>query len=201
LAADATALPIATAAVDRVLLLDIIEHLHPWQVSSLLDEVKRILRPSGYVVIHTLPNRWALAAAYPLLRLWAWRLPADARSRYERAVHVNEQDPLGLRRTLQRAGLTARVWVEEWTTVYAARGRGRDYPDRTRSEGYEVLRSSTVRLVAGAAMRTPARWFVGNDLFALAWKQGHPGPPATGRFAPLRRSLAVSAPRSRRGVR
>jgi SAM-dependent methyltransferase len=185
-AADASALPLAPRSVDRVLLLDVIEHLYDWQLTLVLAEVRRILAPGGYVVMHTLPNRWALAVAYPILRLWSGRLPPEARSSYERAVHVNEQDPWRLRRSLHKAGFASRVWVEEWTTRHAACARGRLFPDPARSAGYPVLRSPGVRRMARLAMRTPARNLVGNDIFALAWRPIDAGPPVDRRFQPVR---------------
>ena len=46
---DASALPIATAAVDAVLALEVLEHLDSPQ--RLLDEASRVLRPGGHLVI------------------------------------------------------------------------------------------------------------------------------------------------------
>ncbi|MEO8084899.1 MAG: class I SAM-dependent methyltransferase, partial [Ardenticatenales bacterium] len=168
-ASDATALPLADGCADRVLWLDVIEHLWPWQVDAALAEVRRILRPDGFVVIHTLPNRWALRVAYPLLRFVAPGLPVDPRSAYERAVHVNEQSPRSLSRSLRSAGLARRVWVEEWSTVQAGRQADDRYPDRHRTHGYPALRRPWVRRTAAIAMRSPLRWVVANDIFAVAW--------------------------------
>ncbi len=167
-AADATALPLPSGCADRVLWLDVVEHLWPWQVDAALREVRRILRPGGFVVIHTLPNRWALRWAYPWLRWIAPMLPANPRSAYERAVHVNEQSPRSLARALAAAGFTRRVWVEEWSTVQAGRDVGAGYPDPQRAIGYPVLRRPAVRRAAALAMRSPLRWIVGNDIFAVA---------------------------------
>lgn len=175
-ACTAEALPLADRTADRVLFLDVVEHLRPWQLSEALAEIRRILRPGGYVVIHTLPNRWALAVAYPLLRPFASGLPRDPRSDYERLVHVNEQSPRSMRKALHAAGLDARVWVEEWTTEHAARATARDFPDPLRARSYPVLRRSIVRRLASVAMRTPARALVGNDIFAVAWRADGPPP-------------------------
>jgi len=181
-AADVAHLPLEAETADRVLWLDVVEHLHPWQVRDALAEVRRILRPGGYVIIHTLPNRWALEVAYPCLRLLVPDLPSEARSSYERAVHVNEQDPRSLWRTLDGAGFSARVWVEEWTTRQAARAGGRLFPDAARARGYPYLARPVARRLLRAMMRTPLRWWVANDIFALAWPKGWPAAPTGGRF-------------------
>ncbi len=183
-AADATALPLADGSADRVLMLDVVEHLHPWQLAAALAEVRRIVRSDGYVIIHTLPNRWALAIAYPWLRLARPDLPAQPRSDYERAVHVNEQDPWRLHRALGSAGLASRVWVEDWTTRHAARAGGRRYPDPARDRGYAVAGRPLARRLMRLGMATPLRWALANDIFALAWPAGASGP---GRGAKLGR--------------
>jgi len=119
LLADATALPFPDASFDRVTMLDVVEHLVPWQLDGAMQEVRRILKPDGFAVVHTVPNRWALTVGYPLLRLVRPGLPEDPRTDYEHEVHVNEQDIVGLRRTLRRAGLDCRVWLENLTVEQA----------------------------------------------------------------------------------
>ena len=173
--------------MDRVLLLDVIEHLRDWQVAALLREVERILAPGGLAVIHTLPNRWALNIGYPLLRGLLPGLPADPRSAYERAVHVNEQSPRQLRRSLEHAGLGARVWLEEWSTRHARRGQNRDYPDPARRLGYPQLARPVVRRQGLGLMRSMHHGAL--DLLALAGttgavlaavRQAYPGTDARG---------------------
>lgn len=178
-AAEASRLPLRSGSADRVLLLDVVEHLIPLQLAELLGEVRRILAPGGLVVIHTLPNAWALALAYPALRALAPALPAEPRSEYERVVHVNEQSPRSLRAALRRAGLDNRVWVEEWSTRQAAASGVRRFPDDLRRTGYAALRRPFVAWLAGRLMRTPLAPFVGNDIFAVAWLGREPRPSSS----------------------
>ena len=55
---DAKALPFTNAAFDRVLMFDVVEHLHPWELDACLSEVYRVLKPGGQIIVHTAPNRW-----------------------------------------------------------------------------------------------------------------------------------------------
>ncbi|MFQ6058724.1 MAG: class I SAM-dependent methyltransferase [Anaerolineae bacterium] len=175
--ADATRLPFADGAFDRVLMLDLVEHLHPWQLRLTLGEARRVLRSGGYLVLHSVPNRWALRYGYPLLRLFWPHLPASPRSPYEEEVHVNEQDLLSLREGLRQAGLAAAIWLEDWTTVQAVWQTGRRFADALREEGYPLLRRPALRALAALLMRTPLRLILANDLYAIAWPAGREAPP------------------------
>lgn len=166
--ADATALPFPNRSFDRVTMLDVVEHLHPWQLDATLREVRRILQPEGYAVIHTVPNRWALTIGYPLLRLVRPSLPADPRTDYEHDVHVNEQDVLGLARTLRRAGLRSRVWLENLTLDQARwQERSEAFAD-VRGASYGFFRRPLVRRLARLALRTPLKLIACNDIYAIA---------------------------------
>jgi SAM-dependent methyltransferase len=168
--ADAAALPFPAEAFDRITMLDVVEHLHPWQLETALTEVRRVLRPDGFAVIHTVPNRWALDVGYPLLRLARPALPADPRTDYEHQVHVNEQDIVGLRRALARAGLRPRVWLENLTVEQARWQRNPDAFRDVRGASYGFFRHPAVRALVRAALRTPLRLIACNDIYAVAWK-------------------------------
>jgi SAM-dependent methyltransferase len=155
--ADATALPLPDRSVDRALMLDVVEHLHPWQLALALREVRRVLRPGGWLVVHTVPNRWALAYGYPLLRLLRPGLPVNPRTAYERQVHVNEQD-------------TWRARFDDGRALGADDVRGGAYP---------LLRRPLARRAVGLAMRTPLCALAANDLYAVA----RPAPVAPARGA------------------
>ena len=170
--ADATELPFRGQVFDRVLMLDIVEHLYDWQIGHALGEAYRVLRPEGYVVLHTLPNRWALEYGYPLFRLFLdlrRRLPGTPRSDVERSVHINEQDLLGLKRSLATAGFTVKVWLENLTLEQATWQNGRRFGD-VRREAYPILRHPAVRAVVSLLMHTPLRFIIANDIYAIAWR-------------------------------
>lgn len=117
LAADVKHLPFPDEYFHRVFALDIVEHLHPWELAQALSEIHRTLVPGGSLIVHTMPNRWYYAIGYPLFRafqrLKGKSLPRDPRQRWRSTprVHVNEQDPISLKKALQRADFCAKVWL------------------------------------------------------------------------------------------
>ena len=159
--ADAKRLPYPNATFDRALIFDVVEHLFPWELSAALNEARRVLKPGGMLVIHTAPNRWYDAYAYPLVRrVRALQgrgklYPANPRALNVAAnvdVHVNEQDVLSLRACLRRAGFgRVKVWL--------------DSPPQNRQEG-RLLR--VLRRIAFDV--PPFRWFFEREVFAVGVK-------------------------------
>jgi SAM-dependent methyltransferase len=162
---DVTALPWPDASFDRVLSGDVIEHLPHAAGEAMLAEAHRVLRPGGWLVVHTAPNALFLRLAWPLAR---WPLIAagyrDTVERLEhwvaasKAYHVNEQTLFGLRRSLRRAGFRHPVvWIDPNIV--------RDGSHHT-TAGLE--RSWMVRLGQRAAALRPVRLVAGNDIWAVA---------------------------------
>ncbi len=159
--ADAKVLPFADHQFDRVLMFDLVEHLHPWELQQALSEVRRVLRTGGRLVVHTAPNDWYDRYAYPVVR-WVRTLMGEG-DRYPRDpralvpvnldVHVNEQSALSLRRALERADFRARVWL--------------DTPPQRRDEG--ILFRVARHVLFGWP---PFRWFFEREVFAVAEVRG-----------------------------
>ncbi|MEA3339714.1 MAG: class I SAM-dependent methyltransferase [Chloroflexota bacterium] len=155
--ADAKRLPFPPASFDRVLMFDLVEHLHPWELDRALAEARRVLRPDGRLIIHTAPNVWYDRYAYSLVRSvrglmgQGAKYPKDPRAIIPANldVHVNEQSAFSLWRVLRRAGFRARVWL--------------DTPPQNRREGH-VLRVARYILFNWP----PFCWFFEREVFAVA---------------------------------
>ena len=157
-AANARVLPFADGAFDHALMMDVVEHLYPWELSEALCEAYRVLRPGGQLLVHTAPNRWYYRWGYPAFRfterLRGRKLPADPRQRfrYHSLMHVNEQSPRSLGQAMRRAGFRVRVSV-----------------DASRTEWERMSEAS--RLVGYAATRLPLiKWVTCGDIFAIGCK-------------------------------
>lgn len=119
--ADAKHLPFPTESFDRVLMFDVVEHLHPWELDVALKEVYRVLKPDGMFIVHTAPNIWYDKYAYPWVRRirtlmgQGAKYPANPRNflvEVNEHVHVNEQSMWSMRQTLNKAGFRGKVWLE-----------------------------------------------------------------------------------------
>jgi len=159
--ADAKKLPFPGGAFDRVLMFDVVEHLHPWELHQALLEIHRVLKPDGRFVVHTAPNAWYDRYAYPLVRRFRTltgkgaNYPANPRAflvDVNQDVHVNEQSLLSMQRTLRRAGFRGHVWL--------------DSPPQPRHR--EGLMLDSLRHAMFAL--PPFRWFFEREVFAVAAK-------------------------------
>ncbi|NWF67729.1 MAG: class I SAM-dependent methyltransferase [Chloroflexi bacterium] len=158
--ADAKKLPFPSAYFDRVLMFDVVEHLHPWELHSALLEVHRVLKPEGRFIVHTAPNMWYDRYAYPVVRLvrtlmgQGEKYPKDPRQflvNVNQHVHVNEQSLWSMAQTLKRAGFKGKVWL--------------DSPPQNRRENALL---AALRHVAFDM--PPFRWFFQREVFAVAAK-------------------------------
>jgi len=153
-----THLPFTNESVDLVFMLDVVEHLNPDELKTTLDEVWRILRPKGRLVIHTMPNLDYYRFGYPMYRFIQRfrhdRLPEDPRIRWDYShVHVNEQTPRKLNLELKRSKFHAKVWL---------------YP--IQSYQYEPNRIVRIGMYFLAHLY-PFRWIFCNDIFAIGTKR------------------------------
>jgi ubiquinone/menaquinone biosynthesis C-methylase UbiE len=158
--ADAKKLPFPDGAFDRVLMFDVVEHLHPWELHEAMLEVRRVLKPDGRFIIHTAPNVWYDRYAYPVVRLVrrimgeGHNYPKDPRQfgvAVNQHVHVNEQSMMSMSRALHQAGFKGKVWL--------------DSPPQNREENRML---AALRFVAFAL--PPFRWFFEREVFAVAAK-------------------------------
>jgi len=160
--ADAKTLPFPTASFDRVLMFDVVEHLHPWELDQALKEVRRVLKPDGRFIVHTAPNIWYDRYAYPVVRT-VRRLMGRSVDQYPKNpreflvsvnehVHVNEQSMWSMNKTLREAGFQGKVWLES--------------PPQKGGENFLIdsLRMMLFRV-------PPFRWFFEREVFAVVAKR------------------------------
>lgn len=114
---NAKHLPFPANSIDHVFLLDVIEHLFEYELNIVFGEIYRVLKPGGNLIIHTMPNTWYYAVGYPLYRLSQWlrgaKLPSNPRDRWAYSeLHVNEQNPIRMFKSLKKANFAAKIWLK-----------------------------------------------------------------------------------------
>ena len=152
---NALYLPFEKESFDVVFMNDIVEHLSPKELDAVFAEVRSVLKSNGVLIVHTMPNLWYYRVGYRVFRGFQWsrgiRLPRDPRDRWNyKQVHINEQTPLRLKKSLNQAGFTGKVWLRS-TQTYD-------------NEGNTFIRS----LLKFSTRAFPFRWFFCNDIFAVA---------------------------------
>lgn len=166
--ADACQLPFDDGTFDRITMLDIIEHLVPGQLEQMFREVKRLLKPDGFAVIHTLPNRWVYDFTFPLLHRISRKFPANPRGPIDSVIHVNEQDLPKLKSMLRRCGLNSSIWLEQHMASQARWNSSNDEYGDNRDMIYPMLAGASGRLLELASL-TPAKLLLSNDIFGTVW--------------------------------
>lgn len=148
--ADARSTPLPSGIADLVCFVDVVEHLTPDELHAALSEARRLLRPGGRAVAHTMPNRLTYDVTYRLLRPLIGRSwPKDPRNSFEHSMHVNEQTLRSLRQAFAGAGFDVEVKLGSWIRD--------DSPPSARVQ----------RLYRAAARVRPLAQFVVSDLWAI----------------------------------
>lgn len=189
--ADAKLLPFNDCSFDRVFMLDIVEHLHEWELQHVWEQVWRVLKPEGLLIIHTLPNRWAIHYGYPAARWLIRGLPGQALDKRD-IFHVNEQSVTSLARSLAKSRLSARVWLADQLIAQA------DWWQQSPVEAaedetlvYSRLQRPLWRALYQLATRLPTRLLLTSDLFAVAWKADTPPSAILSQIPPARTERIV----------
>ena len=96
---------------------DLIEHLAPQELEVLYARIARHLESDGIFVVHTYPNLWFFKYDYVERRRIAAfigaYLPKEPRTRYELLMHINEQSPRVLKKSLKRHFRHVLLWFGE----------------------------------------------------------------------------------------
>jgi len=125
---DAKALQFQKHSFDAVFLTEVLEHLYPEEQDRIFLEINHVLKPGGFVFIHTSPARWFNNFTYPyycyplssfIVAIWNLILnknypnilhPAHLRTTSHKIMHVNEPDYLSLRRLFSRHKFSGQIY-------------------------------------------------------------------------------------------
>jgi 2-polyprenyl-3-methyl-5-hydroxy-6-metoxy-1,4-benzoquinol methylase len=156
---------------DRIFMLDLIEHLHDWELSKLFRVCGELLKPDGYLVIHSLPNRWVYEITYRrILRLFMPWLPANPRTEKEMSIHINEMTITHLANIVTQAGFGSRIWLKDLIVEQAHWHKGQKRGDLL-GRAYALFSNPIIGTFYKILAKTPLKLLIVNEMFALAWQE------------------------------
>lgn len=165
--ADCRELPFDAATFERVFSGDVIEHLCFEDGVLMLKEMFRVLKPGGFMLVHTTPNTVFTNWVYPAARLFLKRVDRDTIKNVDdhlgmmHRLHIYEYDLFSLKAVARAAGLrSARVWIDD---------------DVLRSRKHRhtqaLSKNPLVSLAAFCSKFSPVRFLLGNDLYLRVAKE------------------------------
>lgn len=159
-----------THQFDRIFLLDIVEHLYDPQLNEIFRQCHRLLKPEGFMIIHTLPNKWVYDITYSkIIRLFMPWLPKNPRTEKEKAIHVNEMTIVHLSRLLTGAKFYNHVWLKDLIVEQAKWHKKKTLKDN-REKIYKILSMPALGILYKLVAKTPLKILLVNEMFAIAWK-------------------------------
>lgn len=171
---DAKVLPFPDRSFDRVFLLGIMDHLHRWELEDCFREIRRVLKPGGFVLIHTCTNRL-------YYKVWTYRLRLLARALRACGLSLRvpspprSSDDQALRAFFGSIGWRAEVEPRPNWKMVIDELYGRDLP-----AGVPIKPAARwrVRVYKALLWWPPLNWVLARDFFCLARPAGVSGPAA-----------------------
>jgi len=138
---------------DRIIATDFIEHIEYNRFDQAIRKVAGLLKPEGLFILHTSPNALNYGAPYEekreIARSIGSFLPKNPRTYYEDVMHINEQTPDSLTKSLKKYFPHTIVWVATTSDIVGSLAR-------TFSTN-ETLNAQSIFAVASNSSLDPAR--------------------------------------------
>ncbi|NQV08924.1 methyltransferase domain-containing protein [Candidatus Woesearchaeota archaeon] len=109
---DARLLKFPDNTFDVVVMADIAEHMKKYELIISLQQIRKVLKPTGRLIIHTLPNKNLLNKANWVKYLSFGEVEVTPKGCEDVFVHLNELSPQDLTEMLTKCGFTAKVWAD-----------------------------------------------------------------------------------------
>lgn len=165
--AQCTNLPFENDSFERVFAGDVIEHLGYDSQLLTLREMYRVLRPGGFMLIHTTPNTVFIKFVYPLLKHIIKLLDRDTVLRLDEhrknsgRVHIYEHNLFSLKKLAKRGGfVNAKTWID---------------PDILRSGKHRhtatLGKNPLVKFIGNCGRFSVIRFLLGNDIYLKCHKK------------------------------
>jgi len=149
---------------DVIFMLDVVEHLYPWELDIIVPKIYKMLRHNGVFIIHTYPTKWLNDCVFGTMSLLGIR-PTS------KHIHPNVQTVFSTKKMLRKCfGNNINVWCEKrpkfWNQNLSA-----DYNIIIKKIAYLLDFIYDNRFFSKVLMLPLLRHFFSTDVWAVAIKK------------------------------
>lgn len=166
LEADCRNLPFEANSFDRIFSGDVIEHLCFSDAVIMLGEAYRVLKPGGFLLIHTTPNTVFSKFVYPVARFFLNFInrnmirQIDSHFGIMKKVHIDEYNYFSLKKIARKSNFPKfKIWIDE---------------DIFRSGEHRHTKYFKESFIGKLLMKVQkygmVKFFLGNDLYLKVYK-------------------------------
>lgn len=132
---DAKRLKFKDSFFDLIIMTDVVEHLYPEELNKVFEQIKRVLKPEGKLIIHTAPNKNFNDVGYKYysyiigsLLVWIWNKfsgksypniakPEQLRTDSHYIMHINEPTYFSLYKMFKQFKFIGRIESTNITVI------------------------------------------------------------------------------------
>ncbi|KKN33786.1 hypothetical protein LCGC14_0800190 [marine sediment metagenome] len=115
---DCRSIPFSSNLFDRVVAIDLIEHMNYRDGLATVQEINRVLKPGSFALIYTSPNRIFVNIVYPIVKVIFSLWDRDASYSLQKhmyvadKVHIQHYDFFLFKKLSKDVGICSNVWVD-----------------------------------------------------------------------------------------
>lgn len=169
--ADCRNLPFISESFERVFAGDVIEHMSFEDGIKMLQEMYRVLKPGGFMLIHTTPNTIFTKIIFPFGKHFLKLINKDVVNKIDYNIkiispkyHIYEYNLLSLKKAAKEAGLikNIKIWISE---DILRSGQHRYTKD--------LGKNPIIKIMSYLGKISTIRFLFGNDLYLKCYKTDH----------------------------
>jgi 2-polyprenyl-3-methyl-5-hydroxy-6-metoxy-1,4-benzoquinol methylase len=148
---------------DLVFILDLIEHVSNEDLRIIFNQISRVIKPTGKLIVHTSPNLFLVKPIFLLAKMFL-----KGKEWPSRKYDINEQSYFGLYRILATLGRESKIWMSKKKRFFSRQiVKREDIGPKVKLLASIIDRILDTKLFCFLANHFPLKVFLASDLWAI----------------------------------